>query len=1036
MKNKKFLSVLLCLALLASLPVLPGGAAAADGSADNGMKISKTATANNDGTYTITLEAFATGEKTTTVQTEDVPTDIILVLDQSGSMKENIGQVQYTAYTGNDTQNKSNYEKRHNGGSANLWHKLPDGSFVSVSVTLQQTITYNKITKGRNDNDSKGYTNYWENRNNLYTYVNGEIKKVVYTRERDWFGENYNCKYALEDGTILNQNNEGSRYSPTFQNTDDGYLYLAVVDENQNVYTYTYTDTTGTVQTIGTSTGPNTRFEPAFYRRSTDTSGGGSRLNALKNAANAFASAVAAKAAGADGDINTLADNVNHRIAVVGFACGKYYGYTDYNYENTEVFVGSKQYKYGTAAQGQYGNAFQNMNTSTGVSNISASIGALAADGGTLTNLGLEMANGIFSENSIPAGEKRNRVVIVFTDGVPGWSGYESNIANSAITQARTAKNTYGATVYSIGIFSGADATSAGNQSGSETEKANWFMQQVSSNNGTPRYPSYYLSAGDSGSLSSIFQQISNNITTGGSSTTLGSETVVKDIISPYFTLPAGTTASDIRINTYDCTGKNGNTYTWSSTSGGDGGASATVNGDQVSVTGFNFSENWCGTETSAQGTTTVRGKKLVISFTVDPKNGFLGGNDVITNASAGIYENGSAQTPVMTFEQPTVNVPIQDVTVTAEDKNVYLLGNLTADQLKDKAVVKVGDVTLDLNKATDADKPYGLEKWQTEYVDITVEVKDAAGNVVTGSIADLAGDTTYTITATVTPREKTPTSTQGETATEQTGTDTRNINVFKPELIFGDNTVDYKSSLVRYDYEKNDFVDEQWKHGETVADPVTMIGEKPTLTKTYAPTAGVDNNIVTATDYVPVKVTVRLNDANGTDVTNKTTFVHKCDVKPESKCEWAQVGSVNGNPAFLLHVIKVVGDLTITKNGLNVGTYAGTEDQESAIFTVSDGKGNTWTVAINGNNSVTLTGLKVGNYTVTELTDWTWRYRASTLTSSDSSDGFSTGTGNNTITVKVNGGATTTVICTNSNHNDKWLGGDNYAKNEFGSGN
>lgn len=288
MKNKKFLSVLLCLALLASLPVLPGGAAAADGSADNGMKISKTATANKDGSYTITLEAFATGSKTTTVQKKDIPTDIILVLDQSGSTADDIGQVQYTAYTGNNTQNKSNYEKRHNGGSANLWHKLPDGSFVSVSVTLQQTITYNKITKGRNDNGSKGYTNYWENRNNLYTYVNGAIKKVIYTRERDSFLENWNCKYALEDGTILNQNNNGSKYSPTFQNTDNGYLYLAVADESQNVYTYTYTDTNGTTQTIDTSTGASTQFTPAFYRCSTSTSGGGSRLDARKSAANAF----------------------------------------------------------------------------------------------------------------------------------------------------------------------------------------------------------------------------------------------------------------------------------------------------------------------------------------------------------------------------------------------------------------------------------------------------------------------------------------------------------------------------------------------------------------------------------------------------------------------------------------------------------------------------------------------------------------------------------------------------------------------------
>ena len=244
MKKKKILSLILCLSLFCSL-IVPASSAYADQPGDSGMQVSKKATANQDGTYTITLEAYATGSQVTSTITEDIPTDIILVLDQSGSMKDDIGQVQYKTYTGKETQNKRNYEKRHNGGTANLWHKLSDDSFVSVSVTLQQTTTYNKITKGRNDSSRDGYTNYWENRNNLYTYVNGEIRKVVYTRERDNVFQNWNCKYALEDGTILNQNNKGSRHSPTFQNTDDGYLYLGVVSDDQNVYTYTYTDATG-----------------------------------------------------------------------------------------------------------------------------------------------------------------------------------------------------------------------------------------------------------------------------------------------------------------------------------------------------------------------------------------------------------------------------------------------------------------------------------------------------------------------------------------------------------------------------------------------------------------------------------------------------------------------------------------------------------------------------------------------------------------------------------------------------------------------
>ena len=1004
MKKTRILSLLLCLSLFSTL-IVPGTRAYAESDPDNGMKISKTATANKDGSYTITLEAFATGSKTTTVQEKDIPTDIILVLDQSGSMADDIGQVQYTAYTGNNTQNKNNYGRRHNGGSANLWHKLKDGSFVSVSVTLQQTITYNKITKGRNDNSSSGYTNYWENRNNLYTYVNGEIKKVVYTRERDYGWQNWNCKYALEDGTILNQNNEGSRHSPTFQNTDDGYLYLAVANENQNVYTYTYTDTNGTTQTIGTSTGANTRFTPAFYQRSTTTSGGGSRLNALKSAANAFANAVAVKAAGEDGDITTTADNIDHRIAVVGYADTDW----DYGY-NTGVFIGSTLNRYENNAAGVYSTALQDMSTTNGKSNVAASLNALQASGATRTDYGLIMAKGILDANPVPTGEMRNRVVIVFTDGSPtDYNGFQKNVANSAISTANAIK-AGGTTVYSIGIFSGADASSAGtepsgnlsNSSSQLTAACNWFMQQVSSNNGTPRYPSYYLSAGDAASLNSIFQQISNNITTGGSSTTLGSETVVKDIISPYFTLPAGTTASGIRIDTYDCTGKDGNTYTWSSTSGGSGGASAKVNGDQVSVTGFNFSENWCGTETDAQGNTNVRGKKLVISFEASPKSGFLGGNEVITNASAGIYENGSAQTPVMTFEQPKVNVPIEDVTVTATDKNVYLLGDVTADQLKDGAEISVGDVKLDLSKATDADKPYGLDPWQTEYVDITVTVKDKDGNVISDKLDNLTDDTTYTVEVTVAPKTVgTSTPAKGDAATAKTGVNdpAANIYVFKPELTFRDSTAYYGETVpTNNDYSSNRVGTEKWMHDGTEAVPSEMLGTKPTLDISYAPDESkLENGKYTKQD-VPVSATVKIGTEN---VNEHTTFVHQdCTGKtctlPEGYHFWIHIQTCT---------------LSITKQG--------GADNESYVFDVFKDGEKYSEVTVWGNGMETLVELPIGTYTISENAGWSWRYSAN-------NGGSAALTAQN---------PTGRITCVNTKNNNQWLNGfSEVVRNIFGT--
>jgi len=991
MKKTKILSLLLCLSLFCAL-IVPGTRAYADNEPDSGMKISKTATANADGSYTIMLEAFATGSTVITEQKTDIPTDIVLVIDQSGSMNDPIGGYTYTAYRtgGYNSRNYHNdeyYPLRHNGGSENLWHKLNNNEYIAVSV--EQKMAYTAIS---------GWSNrkYYDNQNSLYCLVSGEYKSVAVRREGHLFSAD-EYWYTMDGQQILYTTGDSSipnfgQYAPLYQSVKK--------------YTYSYT-LNGVTTVIEESFGDGSSPDTQFYRRDYSSSAGGTRLNALKNAATTFANAVAAKAAGADGDISTPADNVNHRIAVVGFASGQYYNGTNYNYGNTEVFVGSNQYKYGSAAQGQYGNAFQDMNTSTGVGNVSASIGTLSADGGTLTNLGLEMGNGIFGANPIAEGEKRNRVVIVFSDGVPGWSGYDSNTANSAITQAETAKNTYGATVYSIGIFPGADATSAGNQNGNETEKANWFMQQVSSNNGTPQSPSYYLSAADAGTLNSIFQQISDQIETGGTTSTLTSDAVVKDIISPQFTLPAGTTAANITVETYACTGKNANDdYTWSNNNS-TMGATASISGDQVNVTGFNFSENYVGTVTE-NGNTTYRGHKLVISFKVQPKAGFLGGNEVYTNTSAGIYENNTAENPLLTFDRPTVNVPIQDVTVTAKDKNVYLKGEVTADQLKDGAEISVGNVKLDLSKATDADKPYGLDPWQAEYVDITVAVKDKDGNVISDKLDNLTEDTTYTIKVTVTPKTTGSTGSAGTPATEKSGENTpaANIYVFKPELTFKDSTAYYGETVpANNDYSSNYVANsEKWKNGGKYStdDGVQMIGTKPTLDITYTPDESkLEGGKYTKQD-VPVSATVKIGTEN---VNEHTTFVHQdCT----TACGWENPATP-GTPAFLIHIQTCT--LSITKQG--------GADNESYVFDVLKDGEKYSEVTVWGNSTETLVELPIGTYTISENAGWSWRYSAN-------NGGSAALTAQN---------PTGSITCVNTKNNNQWLNGfSEVVRNIFGT--
>ena len=106
--------IALLLALILTVGLLPTVALAAEGGEEttanaitnpesqtaNGVTLSKTAAKNDDGTYTIRLEAYARGSSTTTETTEEVPTDIILVLDRSGSMSEKMGAVKYSRYEG------------------------------------------------------------------------------------------------------------------------------------------------------------------------------------------------------------------------------------------------------------------------------------------------------------------------------------------------------------------------------------------------------------------------------------------------------------------------------------------------------------------------------------------------------------------------------------------------------------------------------------------------------------------------------------------------------------------------------------------------------------------------------------------------------------------------------------------------------------------------------------------------------------------------------------------------------------------------
>ena len=226
-----------------------------------------------------------------------------------------------------------------------------------------------------------------------------------------------------------------------------------------------------------------------------DAYGNTTRLQALKDAVTTFCNTVRNDA---------VANSVNHKIAIVGFATG-IQSNGRWTWTNTELLSTNPTKEYGNSAgqcqltQSDYQNALvtaaQNGTTGNLNTRITTAINAIAASGGTCMQYGLEMAYGVLSNRTeinftMPDGtvKPRGQVVIFFTDGYPGvqfpastnigsdwyWNGdrvaqrnnstqynwISQTVADASVTNANTLKNN-GAKIFSLGIFEGVDPSRA-----------------------------------------------------------------------------------------------------------------------------------------------------------------------------------------------------------------------------------------------------------------------------------------------------------------------------------------------------------------------------------------------------------------------------------------------------------------------------------------------------------------------------------------------------------------------------------------------
>ena len=594
---KQALALVLALVMALSLVALPSFAADEDstgtGTLPNGvsvvnpggptegvtgMEMSKTLQLNTDGkTGILTLEAYATGQSQ--VVQKDVPLDIVLVLDTSGSMDNKISEYHET------------YSISNNG-------------------------TY------------------------YYMDSNGQYQRAYYCDGQDWRG---------------GSNHEAGWYS-----------------ENHQSNWRNCQGETGTRLTPKTSSA-DTNGVQFFY-----TSSQLSRMDALKTAVNNFAESVAAKAKGSDGQYGGE-DDVNYRIAVVEFA-SKAYNLT---------------------------NGLVDMDTSRGLTQVKNAVSGLQAGGDTYPATGLNMANSIFAANPISGDGQRGRVVIMFTDGYPAENGTDNinyTLCDNAIASAQTSKGTYGATVYTVGIFSGANPNSNidtnfdyGNRrdAAKQLVAANRYMHYTSSNfqnaqslrNGGEKSSSnYYLAASDADGLNNVFSSISSTI--GGSDATLTDTATMVDVISQYFQLPENYRDS-LKAYTVPFTGTDASGNRQWGTNQTDYTTSVKVDGRKVSITGFNYSDNWVGFHTE-NGTQTAHGSKMVLEIPIQVKDDTVGQVPTNDETKSGILNgNGSLfagfVSPVVNYAYFTVVPVISSVDndgknqgTPGTEKKVRLLDNPT----------------------------------------------------------------------------------------------------------------------------------------------------------------------------------------------------------------------------------------------------------------------------------------------------------------------------------------------------------------------
>ena len=346
-----------------------------------------------------------------------------------------------------------------------------------------------------------------------------------------------------------------------------------------------------------------------------------------------------------------------------------------------------------------------------GSNNLKDSVNHLGADGSTYVDEGMSMAKSMLDD----VNQDSQKVVVVFTDGVPGqstsWTYDSGSTAANAINTAKEMKDA-GVTVYAVGIFEGADPSEDPEWEGSKDPNA--YMHAMSSNfpnaTATSEYGyysssftvnnreggstanGYYLAASNASGLEDVFEGIADTVTDSTLEVYPDAQAVLTDTLSQYFNFPSSFNATeDVTAKYIPVSGKTGDTYTWDDSKPEDVKVQVTRDGDTIKITGFDYVEHAVTLENDEYS-----GGKLVVSFPIEldavaclanPVADGLYPTNNTTNSKAGLaYKSSDKATQndreTRLDQSPTVKVDNEDISANGTDVTVqvYVDGSPVTD--------------------------------------------------------------------------------------------------------------------------------------------------------------------------------------------------------------------------------------------------------------------------------------------------------------------------------------------------------------------